>query len=137
MERAIAARTEAPTKIVMALFTTIASYILGVILILLLTFGQDAPPQYAHWVRDAIQACGAILLFLSDPKGFLANLRAMAGKDIPIPATLQPVPDMPGMAKITPTEKVETPALVVPTVPAGEVHPAAPVAPVIPTNRVG
>lgn len=124
----------------MVLFTTIASYAIGVILIFLLTFGQDTPPQYAHWIHDAILACGAFLLFLSDPKAFLAHLRDMSSPLTPIPATLQPIPGMPGVAQITPidkTEKVEQPALVVPTVPAGELHPAAPVAPVAPTNRVG
>lgn len=61
---------------------TIILYAIAVLLVGLMTFGQDVPAAYGIWVRDAIQFFGAMLLFAMDPKAFLTRVETVVGSSV-------------------------------------------------------
>lgn len=85
--------------------STIVLYAVAILLVGLMTFGQDVPAAYSIWVRDAIQFFGAMLLFAMDPKAFLTRVETVVGTSISHPPVVTKVETPPTVV----TTKVEHP----------------------------
>lgn len=109
---------------------TVILYVIAILLVGLMTFGQDVPAAYAIWVRDAIQFFGAMLLFAMDPKAFMTRMETVVGTSVSHTPVVTQVETPP----TTVTTKVEQPGQKFALVEQSELVAAHPKMTYIPTS---